>query len=423
MKKKNGFTLIELLAVIIILGILMVIAVPAVSQHIDGTKRNSYVSIAKSLAGGARNMINSTKYDLTDPNTTYYLDAACINTENNFSSPYNDFEKAYVVVTFEHDHYDYYWTSVDKSGIGVKSLINIDNLSDSDIQSGLTASDITTDRGIDKREKIVTILGTSCVTSEPSTNIAHQINGKTGKEIMPTCMSATELHTDTCGRSDTYGCNSTYAYGSTITFGTMRSGAIKAGDAFDCDVNNDGNYDKDTERFYYIRSTGGNAVLLHSINLNNSLEVYYDTSIYNRRGPVKAVDILPSTSSWSNPNLVSPGTRMIKNELGQDVVSFSYSGKAARFLTFEDVVAATGISTSDIKSIGTLASFPFFFDNLGYYTTNNTGSSGYWMETPYSSDQRDALYIHPWGRMVSRYYVNHSIPARAVITVPLSEVR
>lgn len=35
MKKKNGFTLIELLAVIIILGILMIIAIPSITKYIS----------------------------------------------------------------------------------------------------------------------------------------------------------------------------------------------------------------------------------------------------------------------------------------------------------------------------------------------------------------------------------------------------
>ena len=39
MKKKNGFTLIELLAVIIILGILMIIAVPAVTKYINDSRK------------------------------------------------------------------------------------------------------------------------------------------------------------------------------------------------------------------------------------------------------------------------------------------------------------------------------------------------------------------------------------------------
>ena len=48
--KKNGFTLIELLAIIIILGVLMIIAVPAVTKYINDSRKSTYVNTAKNLA-------------------------------------------------------------------------------------------------------------------------------------------------------------------------------------------------------------------------------------------------------------------------------------------------------------------------------------------------------------------------------------
>ncbi len=49
MKKKNGFTLIELLAVIIILGILMIIAIPSVTNYISNSRKSAYVDTAKEI--------------------------------------------------------------------------------------------------------------------------------------------------------------------------------------------------------------------------------------------------------------------------------------------------------------------------------------------------------------------------------------
>lgn len=54
MKNRKGFTLIELLAVIIILGILLGIAIPKVSQYINKTRKDGFVSVAKLAIEAAR---------------------------------------------------------------------------------------------------------------------------------------------------------------------------------------------------------------------------------------------------------------------------------------------------------------------------------------------------------------------------------
>ena len=55
MKKinKKGFTLIELLAVIVILGVIMVIAVPAVTKYIDKSRKDAFETSVKQLVDAA----------------------------------------------------------------------------------------------------------------------------------------------------------------------------------------------------------------------------------------------------------------------------------------------------------------------------------------------------------------------------------
>ncbi|MCD8505867.1 MAG: type II secretion system GspH family protein, partial [Alkalibacterium thalassium] len=54
MKKEDGFTLVELLAVIVILGIIVAIAIPAVGRVIDGARADSNTAETALIEDAAR---------------------------------------------------------------------------------------------------------------------------------------------------------------------------------------------------------------------------------------------------------------------------------------------------------------------------------------------------------------------------------
>ena len=55
--KSAGFTLIELLAVITIMGILMMVAIPSVSRTIENSRRDTFADLAKQYINTVRNAV------------------------------------------------------------------------------------------------------------------------------------------------------------------------------------------------------------------------------------------------------------------------------------------------------------------------------------------------------------------------------
>ena len=67
LKNKKGFTLIELLATIVILGIIMIVAVPNVTGIIYRNRSNTYVEDAKKMVTLADYAIRGSNNKITRP--------------------------------------------------------------------------------------------------------------------------------------------------------------------------------------------------------------------------------------------------------------------------------------------------------------------------------------------------------------------
>ncbi len=158
MKNKKGFTLIELLAVIIILGVLMIIAMPAVTEYISSSRKSAYITTATRYIDGVRNKVNAAEIPVYDIETTYYIPGSCVSMEKGGKSPYGDWKEYYVVVTYDGTGYDYYWTSRDETNTGIyltyQDLLDVDRI-ENDVTS------ISTSIGVGDREKIL-VLKDSC---------------------------------------------------------------------------------------------------------------------------------------------------------------------------------------------------------------------------------------------------------------------
>ena len=134
-KKKNGFTLIELLAVITILGILMVVAIPGVSRIVLNARKRMYVNAAKTYIRTARSMIAANSIKIVhDVDVTYYIHINNIEMEKGAGkSPFAEWDDAYVVATYNgtgkdvtRPTYEFWWVSKDQAGYMVDQTKNDD---------------------------------------------------------------------------------------------------------------------------------------------------------------------------------------------------------------------------------------------------------------------------------------------------------
>lgn len=153
---KNGFTLIELLAVIVIMGVLMMVAIPAMTRYIENAKRDVFADTAKKYISAVRYTLLSDGYTcgrndcgLTDlvpknkdtgaypTNSRLLIPANLIELENNTKkSPWGknfDGTKAWIVVSNEGTantpEYVYWFVGTDDSNNGIINLTSENNIS------------------------------------------------------------------------------------------------------------------------------------------------------------------------------------------------------------------------------------------------------------------------------------------------------
>jgi len=125
MRKNKGFTLIELLAVIVILGIILGIAIPKVTQYINNSKKDSFISFGKLFVDSVVKDATSEMYSLPIQNsdvTIITLDISNMDKKDE-KSPFGGkylFNKSYVAIinigTGTNPEYEYYFAAQDSKG-------------------------------------------------------------------------------------------------------------------------------------------------------------------------------------------------------------------------------------------------------------------------------------------------------------------
>lgn len=134
LKNRKGFTLIELLAVIVILAILVMVAIPAVTKYLNTARAGTFVDNAKSAISAVRNdvVINGTEkttYELADINAL--LEKKMVNSP--FGSRYCSDSKIVATVNDKDGTTTYKIMLYDTAGHGWQSEIEENLLSTEDV--------------------------------------------------------------------------------------------------------------------------------------------------------------------------------------------------------------------------------------------------------------------------------------------------
>ena len=126
-KNKKAFTLIELLAVIIILGVLMLVAIPSVTGYISSSRRSSYASTGSEFIKSVGVLVNKGTMPVFEKNTLYLFPIgndetkSCVKLESGGKSPFDStYKYAYVGALYDGISYDYYIISNDGANQGYR---------------------------------------------------------------------------------------------------------------------------------------------------------------------------------------------------------------------------------------------------------------------------------------------------------------
>ncbi len=284
-------------------------------------------------------------------------------------------------------------TEIDMLGLvvpegGTETLVisNVDEIEDhtfsSDNTSILTVDETTgVMTGVSVGYANITITGTQ-------SGKTYSVNVAVAPNVIPAdvCKLADSLHTGMVS-------------GGLVTYGQLATSSTpQFGDAYDCDVDDNDNYNAANERFYYVGKKGDNAVLVAFSSFDGQDGDEYgwhdptspDAESVGSYDYVTALATLPSTSFWINPSIIE-----------------QESSKAARFLEYSEVENACG---SNIRVTGGLDSCKYLLENSSY---DSRGRFGIWLK----DDSGTYYRIQTDSRSVASVTTSNN-SARPVIEVP-----
>lgn len=430
---KKGFTMVELLAVIVILGVLGTIGVVATNKYLVQSREKSYKIMSQTLYEATMNCMaqgkcaTPTKTSVVTYRSAKLVELGYVDSMKNPRSSEKDCEGIVTVIdvsdgsdSSEYNNYKYE-VQLNCSGVANTTLVWPD----------------------EKKNNNKKLISTNDISND------NEINGGTAEKIICKRASVSTLHKEVCNYNTDHTIRDYckgfggYSPGENIIYGNVAVyGSFRSGDAFDCDVNGDGNYDYVKERFYYVTDLDSDTAVMifytntegSSLGNGYSFGTSYGSNTYS--GPTDAKKYLPTTSQWPNVSLknnvraiTTPNDLsyiMVRTDKKNLPTNFSYAGYSARLITYQELLRACSQDDTILNYELGLGNCQYLVENSVY--SSNNKMRGYWIENPYPScyNRWEAMSVDGggsgWGVKVSSTNGSYTLGVRPVIEVPKKNI-
>lgn len=223
------------------------------------------------------------------------------------------------------------------------------------------------------------------------------------------------------------------------------TGQLKSGDAFVCDVDGDGDFNSNSELFYYVsdyfdtttKSFDSNyAALIYFNNVSSGSPDNSATAKYHDFVPISGPDTakkqLPTTEQWKNILLYKDKRAILgeyktthnaaANGTATFPTDYSYTGYAARLLTAQELMRGCGLSQVGNYNTDELSNCNYLVENI--MTSPGQTPKGYWLETPSVEENRYYLFVVTgYDRFVNTRTNSSAFGVRPVIDVNKKNIK
>ena len=151
----KGFSFIELLGVVVIMGVLLLLAIPSISRLIVDSRKQAYIDSVIIQKNTVEAAITADRYYVYDKETVYYFDYKMFSdADDRGKSPFGDWVDCYVVVTYDGENNHFYWTGLDSNGWKIDLRKQVSKLKTNDVYHS-SSSNLIPGNTVGARDNIV----------------------------------------------------------------------------------------------------------------------------------------------------------------------------------------------------------------------------------------------------------------------------